>query len=98
VRDLEQFLRSIDDDTPVESLTAPLEALWWLRKGDWERAHELVQPFEQGAGAWVHAHLHRVEGDAGNAAYWYRRAGRAPSTRPLPDEWAAITAALLNEG
>ena len=75
-----------------------LLALWCEARGDWERAHALAQaePDER-AGAWVHAYLHRVEGDAGNAAYWYARAGRrAPAQgASFTEERAAIAAALL---
>ena len=53
-----------------------LLALWWDARGDWKRAHEIAQDVSDADGAWVHAYLHRKEGDLGNAAYWYRRAGR----------------------
>ena len=67
-------------------------------KGDWEGAHEWAQADEGGDGDWVHAYLHRKEGDAGNAAYWYRRARRAVAQEPLETEWAAIAEALLAKG
>ena len=58
---------------------APLAALWWAAKGEWDKAHEIVQDEDDADAAWVHAYLHRVEGDLGNAGYWYRRAGKSES-------------------
>jgi hypothetical protein len=80
-----------------ESAPALIRALWHDAVGDWERAHTLAQDVETADGAWVHAYLHRKEGDLGNAQYWYRRAGRAAASSPLADEWRAIAAALLGE-
>ena len=57
----------------------PLAALWWAAKGNWDEAHKIVQDEETADAAWVHAYLHRVEGDLGNAGYWYRRAGTSRS-------------------
>lgn len=70
-------------------------ALWWAAHGDWHRAHDLCQSCASRDGDWVHAHLHREEGDDANAAYWYRRAGRAVSAAPLAEERLAIATALL---
>ena len=76
--------------------TAPLvTALWHDATGDWERAHTLAQDVESPEGAWVHAYLHRKEGDISNAHYWYRRAGRPAATGALDDERRALVAALL---
>ena len=69
------------------------QGLWWDAKGDWTKAHESAQQDEGPRGAWVHAYLHRKEGDADNAAYWYDRADRTHG--PLADEWLAIVGALL---
>jgi hypothetical protein len=80
---------------PPSGLGPALQALWWDAKGEWERAHELAQADDGGAGDWVHAYLHRKEGDAGNAAYWCRRAGKPLCRGPLEAEWEAIAAALL---
>src|SRR5690242_17787997 len=84
-------------DTPPAGLTPALDALWWARKGEWHRAHAVVQEEENQEAAWVHAYLHRVEGDLANAAHWYRRAGQPmPSaSERLDAEWEAIAAALL---
>ncbi|RAI58994.1 hypothetical protein [Roseicella frigidaeris] len=79
-------------------LSGPLQALWWAARGDWEQAHAAAQAGEDAASAWVHAYLHRIEGDLGNADYWYRRAGRRRPAEGLEAEWAAIATALLREG
>ena len=85
-----------DGASPPAGLSAPLLGLWWDRRGDWGRAHEAVAADEDGRdSAWVHAYLHRREGDADNARYWYRRAGRPVSTASLDAEWDEIAAALL---
>ena len=78
----------------ADALPPLLAALWWDAQGDWARAHELAQSVETPEGAWVHAYLHRKEGDLANADYWYRRARRARPGTPLDDEWADIAAAL----
>lgn len=92
---LSAFKASLARDRPPQGLSEALEALWWDAKGDWDKAHTLAQ--EAGdAGAWVHAYLHRKEGDLGNARYWYRQAGRKPVTKaPLEAEWEEIAQALL---
>ena len=92
---LQQFRESLQHDQPPSGLTAALAGLWWDAKGDWSRAHESAQQDEGPAGAWVHAYLHRKEGDASNAAYWYSRAGKSPSRAPLDQECTEITTALL---
>ena len=92
----EKFMASLAEPAPSAELSPALAALWWMAKGDWERAHALVDDLDGGEAAWVHAHLHRVEGDQANANYWYRRAGKAPSAAPLEAEREAITKALLS--
>jgi len=72
-----------------------LLALWLDGQGDWERAHAVAQDIEDNDGAWVHAYLHREEGDEANAGYWYRRAGRAIARGDLRAEWEAIVLELL---
>ncbi|WP_424810969.1 hypothetical protein [Roseococcus sp. YIM B11640] len=85
-------LKAREDDA---GLSAPLAALWWDFKGDWQRAHEFAQSVETEEGAWVHAYLHRKEGDLSNADYWYRRAGKRRPTYPLDTEWADIVTTLF---
>jgi hypothetical protein len=89
------FKRSLGQETPPGGLSRALTALWWLSKEDWDKAHELVANEESADCAWVHAHLHRVEGDLDNARYWYRQARREPARGELAAEWATIAAALL---
>lgn len=72
-----------------------LRALWQDAQGNWDAAHELAQDVETRDGAWVHGYLHRREGDGGNAAYWYRRAGKPVASGPLEAEWDDIATALL---
>jgi len=70
------FKASLSNATPADGLKPPLAALWWAAKGDWYAAHKIVQDESDTRAAWVHAYLHRVEGDLSNAGYWYRRAGQ----------------------
>ena len=77
-----------------DGLPPLLAALWWDAQDDWDRAHEFAQTVETPQGAWVHAYLHRKEGDMGNAEYWYRKAGRRPPLASLDQEWAEIVATL----
>lgn len=93
--ELSEFKASLRAEAPAEQLGPPLQALWYEAKGQWDRAHRLVQPQRDAASAWVHAYLHRVEGDEANAGYWYRRAGRPHAAAPLAEEWEEIAAALL---
>ena len=93
--DLQGLRASLGAAAPPPGLGRALEALWYEAKGEWDRAHRLAQSEDTVDGAWVHAYLHRVEGDASNAAYWYRRAGRPVSDLPTAEEWAAIAEALL---
>ena len=94
---LDDFKGSLAGAAPPASLGGALLALWYDAKGDWDAAHRVAQDVEDAGGAWVHAYLHRKEGDAGNAAYWYRRAGRAVENGPLDTEWSVIAEALLAE-
>jgi len=90
-----EFLETLSASNPPAGLDGPLEALWRARHGDWERAHRIVQALDTPEAAWVHAHLHREEGDHANAGYWYRRAGRSASNTDLASEWEDIVRALL---
>ena len=90
-----QFRDSLSDEQPPRALSVALAGLWWDAKGNWTRAHESAQQDEGPAGAWVHAYLHRKEGDTSNAAYWYDRAGKPVARASLEQEWAEITQALL---
>jgi len=89
------YIASLDGAAPPPDLSAPLAALWWAAKSDWDQAHKIVQDESSREAAWVHAYLHRVEGDLGNAGYWYRQAGQPAATDSLQAEWERIAATLL---
>lgn len=92
---LDEYRQSLSGTEPPAGLTEALAGLWWDAKGDWKRAHESAQQDEGKDGSWVHAYLHRKEGDQGNAAYWYSRAGKPVCREPLDTEWVSIVKALL---
>jgi hypothetical protein len=92
------FKASLADAAPAPTLSPPLAALWWAAKGKWDDAHKIVMNEETADAAWVHAYLHRVEGDLGNAGYWYRRANQPVAKDSLDAEWERITSALLGGG
>jgi len=92
---LAEFQSSQNQTTPPSGMSLALQSLWFDAKGDWKKAHELAQEDAEPAGDWVHAYLHRKEGDASNARYWYARAGKPACTSSLEEEWAAISEALL---
>jgi hypothetical protein len=89
------FKDSLSAPAPPAGLRRTLVALWHDAKGDWEAAHQIAQKIDDETGAWVHAYLHRKEGDLDNAAYWYRRAGKKLSQDTLDEEWDLIATALL---
>ncbi len=91
---LQEFEESLQHDTPPD-LSKPLQALWHDANDDWNLAHRIVQKLENQNAFWVHAYLHHVEGDVGNAGYWYNRAGQPHSRAPVDEEWRQIAAALL---
>lgn len=91
---LEEFRATLTQTQPPP--VAPvLRALWHAARGDWNEAHRIAQDINDRDGAWVHAHLHRQEGDAGNAGCWYRQAGQREAVDALEAEWARIVTALL---
>jgi hypothetical protein len=94
---IEEF-RRLDAGAPPPGMPGALVALLRDSRGDWAGAHEAAQGDATPAGAWVHAYLHRKEGDLGNAAYWYRRAGRRVPKCGEDAEWAQIAGELLNAG
>jgi hypothetical protein len=88
------FKASLATAKPPAGLTPPLAALWWAAKGDWDAAHKIVMNEDSRDAAWVHAYLHRVEGDLSNAGYWYRRADKPVAKDALDAEWQRIVDAL----
>ena len=91
----QEFLDSTQLEAPPSNLKGPLLALWMDRTGDWEGAHETAQGLHSETGDWIHAYLHRKEGDPGNARYWYGRAARPECHSSLDEEWEEITQAIL---
>jgi len=94
--DLDTFRASLADAAPPSELAPALQALWHEAKDDWQRAHHLVQDENDRDSAWVHAYLHRKEGDLDNAGYWYRKAQQPASDQSLSQEWDTIASALLS--
>ena len=90
-----EFRESLKLPSPPEGISAPLAALWWDAKGEWARAHGLVDELETVDGMAVHAYLHRKEGAASNAEYWYARAGRSFHRPRFEEEWEALVEGLL---
>lgn len=92
---LDDFNTSLQAPTPPTELSLALQGLWHDAKGDWNAAHECAQNQDDKEGAWVHAYLHRKEGDKVNAGYWYLRAEKPMSHAPLEIEWETIVMSLL---
>lgn len=90
-----EFKASLTLNEPPAGLSLAMQALWWDAKGDWHKAHACAQAQDDADGAWVHAYLHRKEGDAFNAGYWYRQAGKPAFTGSLEAEWESLVEALL---
>ena len=90
------LLASVEtDDEPPAGMDERILALWLAKKGRWDASHQVAQDIHTADGSWIHAHLHRIEGDLGNAAYWYSRAGRsAKRGESLDEEWQEIATAL----
>ena len=93
--DLESFRASLAEPAPPKGASPLLKALWHAAHDEWDTAHRIAQDDDSADGAWVHAYLHRVEGDEGNAGYWYRRAGKPHCESSLQSEWTEIAQALL---
>jgi hypothetical protein len=91
----ENFINTLSNTTPPAAISAYLQALWYDGKGDWEKAHNIVQDIHDKTGSWIHAYLHRKEGDNGNARYWYSMAQKPFPSVLLQQEWEAIVKTLL---
>ncbi len=96
--DYNSFIATVSDSLPPVSVSAYLQALWYDAKGDWDRSHDIVQDIHDDKASWIHAYLHRKEGDNGNARYWYHRAGRTFPAVSLQEEWEQIVRELLEAG
>lgn len=95
VMTLAELKASLSGDAPPTDVPATVQALWHDARGDWDRAHRIAQDIDDAGGSWVHAYLHRKEGDLSNASYWYRRSGKPRSGATLEEEWEQIAEALL---
>ena len=92
---LNEFRASLSAAEPPRELSLALAGLWWDAKGNWTKAHESAQQDEGPEGSWVHAYLHRKEGDSSNAGYWYRRAGKTYFRGSFEEESQQIASSLL---
>ena len=92
---LKDFRSTITSGRMPDQLSEALKAMWHDAAGDWDRAHDIAQEISGAEGSWIHAYLHRKEGDQSNASYWYHRAGQPVCNTSLDQEWADITTALL---
>ena len=92
---LSSFKESLLNSEPPQNTSVYLKALWYDAKGEWEKAHKLIQDVEDKNASWIHAYLHRKEGDTVNADYWYNSAGKKRPSVSLEEEWEQILTALL---
>jgi hypothetical protein len=92
---LDEFNASLSEHLPPSRLNPFLQSLWYDRKGDWEKAHNIAQEIHTTSGSWIHAYLHRREGDTSNAAYWYHMADKSFPTVGLDEEWEQLVEQFL---
>lgn len=85
-----EFEASLENSAPPEDCSVEIAALWWLRNRNWQRGHDLIDGAPGQDAAWVHALMHRMEGDQANARYWYARAGRQPEGNTIGQEVNAL--------
>jgi hypothetical protein len=85
----EEFKSSLGNSTPG-NMSVHLQSLWYDGKGDWDKSHTTIQDIEDKNAAWIHAYLHRKEGDIWNADYWYSRAGKKRPSTSLNEEWESL--------
>ena len=92
---LSDFNKSLNTNNPPADASVYLKSLWYDAKRDWNKAHELIQDLSDNNASWIHAYLHRKEGDLFNADYWYPKAGKKRPSLSIEKEWEALVAALL---
>jgi hypothetical protein len=92
---LQEFKKTLADSNPPTGLNSLLQAMWYDGKGNWEMAHNIAQEVHSKEGSWIHAYLHRKEGDDGNASYWYHKAGEKFPTVALEKEWEELIERFL---
>ena len=93
----EEYIDSLKDELPPREINEVLSALWWDSKGNWDKAHVIVQNIKDWKGSWVHAYLHRKEGDIWNAEYWYSKAGKNRPEISLDNEWSELVNYFCNK-
>lgn len=93
----EQFQQSLSLSLPPSEISDHLKALWYDGKGDWQQSHDIIQDINDANAAWIHAYLHRKEGDIWNADYWYSKAGKKRPTVSLQQEWQMISNELIHD-
>jgi hypothetical protein len=93
--ELTTFKQTLSANNPPANTSIYAQALWYDAKGNWDKAHQLIQDLSDKNAAWIHAYLHRKEGDIWNADYWYNRAGRKRPSVSLDEEWEQIARAML---
>jgi len=93
---IKEFMNTVRERALPPEISDNLKALWFDAAGDWHKAHEIVQETSGFEGDWIHAYLHRKEGDLGNASYWYSRVGKSRPTTSLEEEWKELANYLLN--
>lgn len=93
--DYEQFVGSLQSATPPGNISLLLKALWYDGKEDWESSHNIAQDISDRHGSWIHAYLHRKEGDLSNARYWYHKAGKSEPAMSLREEWKMLVRTFL---
>jgi hypothetical protein len=92
----EEFQKTLSSAKPPAGISDYLKSLWYDATGDWENAHNIIQNIDDKTAAWIHAYLHRKEGDTGNADYWYQRAGKKRPVTTLEQEWEDIVNDLIH--
>ena len=92
---IDEFTATLASEHPPDGISSALRAMWEDARGRWDAAHQIAQDIDGKTGAWIHAYLHRKEGDLPNAGYWYRRAGKPAADDALAEEWTRIVTALL---
>ena len=97
IRTFAEFNNSLSFKAPPDELSLYEEALWYAGKGDWERAHNIVQEMNDNSSSLIHAFLHRQEGDLSNARYWYERAGSRMPANTIHEEWEYLVNKFLAE-
>jgi len=93
----QEFKISLTDQFPPENISLNLKALWFEANGNWDKAHEIVIETSKTEGNWIHAYLHRKEGDSSNASYWYSKSGKQKPDSTLTEEWENLVISCLGD-